>query len=150
VNVRDLAIGPHTVEATLDGYAARTERVTLTAATTSKTVTMTLQPLAKTPAATQTPAAGRAAVAVGSMYLDSRPPGARIFLDGKDVGKTPLTLSDIKVGSHPLRFELAGYKTLNTTVTVRAGQQERVTVTLEQALVSLFRSPNHHITKSPN
>jgi hypothetical protein len=84
---------------------------------------------------------------VGSIYLDSRPAGARVFLDGKDAGKTPATLPDVKSGAHRLRFELSGYKALDTSVTVRAGQQERVTVTLEQALLALLRSPNHPLTK---
>jgi hypothetical protein len=87
---------------------------------------------------------------VGSISLESRPAGARILLDGKDAGKTPTTLANVKAGVHRLRFDLTGYKTLDTNVTVRAGQQERVTVTLEQALFSLLtitKSPNHQITR---
>jgi len=145
ITVRDLPLGAHTVEVSHAGFATRTEHVTLTSVAASKTLTLDLQ--ADAPAPAQAPPAGRSSATVGSIYLDSRPTGARIFLDGKDIGRTPATLSDIKAGSHPLRFELAGYKTLSTTVTVRPGQQERVTVTLEQALSALLRSPNHQITK---
>jgi hypothetical protein len=148
VTVRDLPLGAHTVEVSHAGFATHTERVTLTAATASKTLTLDLQPQPAAPAQAQQPgAAGRSAAGVGSIYLDSRPAGARVFLDGKDAGKTPATLPDVKSGAHRLRFELSGYKALDTSVTVRAGQQERVTVTLEQALLALLRSPNHPITK---
>jgi serine/threonine protein kinase len=120
VTVGDLPFGTHTVEVSHAGFVTRTERVTLTVAAASKTLSLDLQ------------AAAPAAAGAGSVFLDSRPSGARVFLDGKDAGKTAVTLSDIKAGPHKLRFELAGYKTLDTTITIRAGQQERVTVTLEQ------------------
>src|SRR5205814_9965889 len=101
VTVRDLPLGAHTVEVSHAGFATRTERVTLTAAVASKTLTLDLQPQPSAQAqAQQPPAAG-----AGSIYLDSRPAGARILLDGKDAGKTPATLPDVKSGSHRLRFE---------------------------------------------
>jgi serine/threonine protein kinase len=148
ITVRDLALGAHTIEVSHAGFATRTEHVTLTAAAASKTLALDLQPQPAAPAQAQPPApAGRSGAGVGSISLESRPAGARIFLDGKDAGKTPTTLPDVKAGAHRLRFELTGYKALDTTVTVRAGQQERVTVTLEQALLSFLRSPNHQITR---
>jgi hypothetical protein len=148
ITVRDLALGAHTIEVSHAGFATRTEHVTLTAAAASKTLALDLQPQPAAPAQAQPPApAGRSGAGVGSISLESRPAGARIFLDGKDAGKTPATLPDVKAGAHRLRFELTGYKALDTTVTVRAGQQERVTVTLEQALLSFLRSPNHQITR---
>jgi hypothetical protein len=152
ITVRDLPLGVHSVEVSHAGFATRTEQVTLTASTFSKTLTLDLQPQPQAQTQAQAPAsAGRSGAGAGSIYLDSRPAGARILLDGKDAGKTPATLPDVKAGSHRLRFELAGYKALDTSVTVRAGQQERVTVTLEQALFSLLlkitKSPNHQITK---
>jgi len=139
VTLTDLTLGTHTVEVSKSGYIARTERISLTAATSAKTVTLDLQ-AEPSPVATPAAAARGAATATGSIFLDSRPSGARVLLDSHDAGKTPLTLPAIKVGSHPLRFELAGYKALDTSVNVRAGQQERVTVTLEQALVQLLAS----------
>jgi serine/threonine protein kinase len=68
---------------------------------------------------------------VGSLLVESRPAGARVVLDGKSLGVTPLTVPDVRVGSHPLRLERAGYKTLVTSVVIKSGERARIAVTLE-------------------
>src|SRR5579864_2969658 len=68
---------------------------------------------------------------VGSLLVESRPAGARVVLDGKPIGVTPLTVPDVRVGSHPLRLERAGYKTLVTSVIVKSGERAKIAVTLE-------------------
>jgi serine/threonine-protein kinase len=75
----------------------------------------------------------RGDVTTGSMVVETRPAGARVIIDGKPAGVTPVTLSDLRAGSHPLRIELIGYKTLVTSVIVKAGERSRVAVTLELA-----------------
>ena len=67
------------------------------------------------------------------MVVETRPAGARVIIDGKPAGVTPITLSDLRAGSHPLRIELLGYKTLMTSVIIKAGERSRVAVTLELA-----------------
>jgi hypothetical protein len=37
----------------------------------------------------------------------------------------------VHVGTHPLRIERAGYKTLVTSVVIKSGERARVAVTLE-------------------
>jgi serine/threonine protein kinase len=69
--------------------------------------------------------------AVGSLVVESRPAGARVVLDGKSLGVTPLTVPDLRTGSHPLRLERAGYKTLVTSVVIKSGERARIAVTLE-------------------
>lgn len=68
---------------------------------------------------------------VGSLVIESRPAGARVVLDGKSLGVTPLTVPDVRTGSHPLRLERAGYKTLVTSVVIKSGERARIAVTLE-------------------
>jgi hypothetical protein len=68
---------------------------------------------------------------VGSVLVESRPPGARVVLDGKALGVTPLIVPDVRPGLHPLRLERAGYKTLVTSVVVKSGERARIAVTLE-------------------
>jgi len=41
----------------------------------------------------------------------STPEGARVFLDDKPVGQTPLTLETVDPGKHAVRFELSGHGT---------------------------------------
>jgi hypothetical protein len=68
---------------------------------------------------------------VGSLVVETRPAGARVVLDGKQIGVTPLTLGDLRTGSHPLRIERAGYKTIVTSVVIKSGERARVAVSLE-------------------
>lgn len=68
----------------------------------------------------------------GSVNVDSRPKGARVTIDGHGIGVTPLTAPGLKPGVHTVRVELAGYKTVTTTVTVKAGENAKLAVTLEQ------------------
>jgi serine/threonine-protein kinase len=67
----------------------------------------------------------------GSLLVETRPAGARVVLDGKSLGVTPLTIPDVHVGKHPLRIERSGYKTLVTDVIIKSGERYRVAVTLE-------------------
>jgi hypothetical protein len=95
-------------------YAARLERNALPAAPSSATA----------------PARERAGL-TGSLYVDSNPRGATVLLDGRSVGQTPLRLSDVSVGSHIVRLELAGKKEWTSPARVIAGETARVTGSLE-------------------
>ena len=84
-------------------------------------------PAAEKPAPPETPAAGPA-----SLQVVSRPSGAQVILDGRPIGKTPMTIPDVAAGNHNIRLELAGFKGWATTVDVKAGSAERVAASLEQ------------------
>ena len=68
----------------------------------------------------------------GSIFVDSRPRGARVFVDGRAVGTTPLSVPDVPIGSHVVRLELADHKPWTASRQVSAGQLERVTGSLER------------------
>jgi hypothetical protein len=53
-----------------------------------------------------------------STIIDTRPTGARIFLDGAPMGTTPYTMTDTKIvsSSTQVRLEHPGYETLNLTI----------------------------------
>jgi hypothetical protein len=63
--------------------------------------------------------------------VDSRPRGATVFVYNKKVGVTPLMMSDVEIGSHVVRFEMAGKKPWSTSTRVVSGQTARVTGSLE-------------------
>ncbi len=88
------------------------------------------QALAPPAPAEKPPAPAKAAV--GTLVVTSRPSGARVLIDGREAGKTPLTRRDIKPGSHKVRVELAGYRPWTTTVRVVAGRQRRIPAPLER------------------
>ena len=119
VTVSDLAFGAHTVVIARPGYVPRTERVTLSMRDAVRQLTVELRPGMEIRDAQ-----------LGSVYVDSRPRGARVVIDGRLVGTTPLSVPELAVGEHRVQVELEGHLTHASMVTVRAGEQSRVTVTL--------------------
>jgi serine/threonine protein kinase len=120
VTVRDLGLGPHTIQIARPGHVPWTQRVTLTVASPSRLVAATLRPGLDAPVRIS-----------GSIYVDSRPRGARVRIDGRFVGTTPFRISGMAAGRHDLRFELDGYRPATTAVSVGAGRESRAAVTLE-------------------
>jgi type II secretory pathway component PulL len=68
----------------------------------------------------------------GSLTVDSRPKGARVTIDGRVLGATPLSAPGLAPGVHAVRLELSGYKTVTTSVTVKAGEAAKLALTLER------------------
>lgn len=118
--VRDLPFGTYTVTVRRDGYTARSQRVTLTRSVPARELTLELS------------AAASASTRTGSLSVETRPTGARLFVDDRMVGTAPIRVPELTPGSHTIRLELAGYRTLTTTVVVRAGQVNVVKVSLER------------------
>jgi hypothetical protein len=67
----------------------------------------------------------------GSVFVDSRPTGASVFVDGELVGVTPLLVSDVLVGSHGVRIVGDGYRSWFSTVLVEDGERSRIAASLE-------------------
>ena len=67
--------------------------------------------------------------------VESRPVGAKVFLDGKGLGVTPLSVPDVAVGSHVVRLEMSGYRRWSASIRVVAGERERVAASLEEETV---------------
>ncbi len=67
-----------------------------------------------------------------ALVVESRPRGARVFLDGRLVGQTPLTLPEVTPGEHAVRIDLVGYRRWVTTITTVAGERTRVAASLER------------------
>ena len=68
----------------------------------------------------------------GSLQVVSRPAGAQVVLDGRAIGKTPMTIPEVSVGKHSIRLELPGFQRWETTEDVKAGSATRVAASLEQ------------------
>ena len=95
--------------------------------------TPTLEPAPRRPQVTPRPTsrvAGPAATR-GSLTVQTRPAGATVSIDGKSLGTTPLRIPELTPGSHTVRVSLKGYRTVTTTVVVRAGQRTPVRLSLE-------------------
>jgi serine/threonine protein kinase len=83
------------------------------------------------------PSAGRnsstpEAAASGSLFVASNPAGAQVFVDGRAVGTAPLRIPAVPPGPHVIRLELPEYRIWTTSERVVAGQEKRVTGSLER------------------
>ncbi len=124
--LRDLPLGAYAVRVTRTGFAAAEQRVTLDAGRPSRALQVALQ-RASTPAAETAPVAP---TTPGALVVDSRPAGARVVIDGREVGRTPVTLDGLAPGAHAVRIDLAGYLPITTTAIVEPGARARVAVSL--------------------
>ena len=125
--LRGLNPGTYTVRVTRDGFVAEERRVAISAAQPSPTVNVTL--VADTPAAPSVPPAAPAGR--GAVRVESRPEGARVTIDGRPAGTTPLDVADLAPGEHVVRIERDGYQGWTDTVRVVAGERLRVAASLE-------------------
>jgi hypothetical protein len=66
------------------------------------------------------------------LVIESKPSGAVVFLDGRQVGATPLTFPLVEVGTHSVRMTLNGYRPWTSSVQVSATEPNRVTASLER------------------
>jgi hypothetical protein len=48
-------------------------------------------------------------IRVGELAVSSDPSGAKMYLDGKEVGKTPFLASKVRSGKHQIRLEMEGF-----------------------------------------
>jgi hypothetical protein len=135
VAVRELGHGDHRVRIARDGYTSEERRITITTSRPAQSLTISLlrAPLAEPPTATPTPATpGTTGRFVGALSVDSRPSGAKVFVDGKLEGTTPLQLAGLDAGEHVVRIERDGYRRWSSSVRVVAYEQNRVTASLEK------------------
>ena len=73
----------------------------------------------------------------GSLAIDTQPTGAKITLDGVDVGVAPLKLDSVAPGKHVVVVSTAN-ATIRRTVRVEAGRQITLDVPVYSGWVSVF------------
>ena len=130
----NLQFGPYTVRVVQAGFAVAREDFSLSAGQPARTMSVQLRrstaPLQPRQSSTP-PASAPQAAGAGAIYVDSRPRGARVFIDDRAVGVTPLRLGEVAAGSHRVRLELPDHRTWTSTTPVVAGQEARITASLE-------------------
>lgn len=77
------------------------------------------------------PTPGKAAQS-GSLWVTATPE-ATVYLDDERVGTTPLRLPRVSAGKHALRLRAAGFASAEREVKVLAGQEAKVSLSLEKA-----------------
>ena len=108
-----LGKGTYKIECKMDGHETTTVSKEITSEMNGQTVTL--------PAPTPI---------YGSLNVESTPIGATIFIDGKEVGKTPRYINELLIGQHRLRLVKEGYDEYSETVSVAKGERKQVKATL--------------------
>jgi serine/threonine-protein kinase len=138
VVIRDLSRGAHRVRLVRDGYAPAERRVVITPSRPAQSIVVPLAAPRATasrgtrstiPAPSSPATMGRYS---GDLVIESKPPGAKVYLDNKLAGTTPLSLPMVPAGSHAVRLERDGYRRWSASVRVVAAERNRVTASLER------------------
>jgi hypothetical protein len=130
--VRDLPLGSYTNRVSREGYAPEQRTIDLTARRPTAATLFELQMAGPRAATSAGEPEGSTATRMGRLLVQSRPANARVFVDDRPIGTTPLSLLDVPEGSATVRIELEGYVTWTTRVRVTGGEQTRVTASLER------------------
>ncbi len=66
----------------------------------------------------------------GILDITSTPSRATVYIDGVEVGETPLMKSDVLVGAHRITFQKEGYERVERSVDVNENVDNKLSVTL--------------------
>lgn len=68
----------------------------------------------------------------GSLRIETEPPGAEVFVDGRFVGASPARAESLLAGDHYVTLKMVGYERQVQRVTVQTGFEDMVTFELLQ------------------
>lgn len=85
----------------------------------------------------------------GTLSIDSAPSGARVTIDGREAGTTPITVPRLSTGTHRLRFELEGHAPHEGPVEVRADRTTAITQPLRPIAAGPIERGRLTITSEP-
>lgn len=108
-----LATGSHAVEASAPDYKPGRQEITVVAGAAQK-VTLTLIAIPRT----------------GQVKISASQIGARVRIDGRDAGASPVVV-DLVPGGHQLEVTAPGYAASRSELMIAAGQSRDVTITLD-------------------
>jgi serine/threonine protein kinase len=132
VAIYDLSTGAHHVRVSRNGYDAQERQVTITETRPTRAMTVSLSRVRGGNTAAQAATSTAAQGSTGALSVDSRPASAKVFVDGRAAGTTPVTLPDVAVGDHTIRLELDGYRSWTSSIRVTPNEKNRVTASLEK------------------
>jgi hypothetical protein len=122
--LRELALGSYTIRVAHDGYASEERTLQLTSRRPTFSTTINLRQLAAAPPPEKS--------GPGGLNVQSRPAGARVYVNDRLAGATPVAVSNVPAGAAMVRIELDGYEPWITKVLVNPGDQTRVAASLER------------------
>ena len=86
----------------------------------------------------------------GRITVRTTPAGARVTIDGKDAGKSPLTVPNLPRGTHTVRVMRDGYTTIERRVVITPSQPaSTLTLNLVRGAPPAARAPEASESRSP-
>jgi hypothetical protein len=126
-----LTKGLHAVECRKEGYALMTESLNVEPGMDgSRIVLSAMTPL------------------YGMLQVSSNPMMADVYMDGTNIGQTPIYLPEALVGRHELKIRMNGYNDWTSTINVAEGQLCEVNCTLDKASVQAGQQTSASILPS--
>jgi hypothetical protein len=136
-----LPFGNYSLRVVTDGYSVAQEEFSLSSRNQSEDFSLRLERTRAAPPPSRGNSGQRRATPpaegtgsekfTGTVFVDSRPQGAKVFIDGREYGTTPLRVPEVAIGSHVVRLELPDHRAWTNTIRVTAGQELKVTGSLE-------------------
>ena len=81
---------------------------------------------------------------LGSIHISSTPSGADVRVDNKKVGKTPVVMPEVLIGSHVIELYKDGYARQNFAAEVKVGETTRVARQLsDQETITVTTDPEN-------
>ncbi len=117
-SIKDLSLGTHTVDISMDGYNVWSESVEIEAKK-DKELTAKLQEKK------------------GSVNINSKPSGGLILFDSKEAGTTPKIITDLTAGEHLVEVSKEGYEHWSENIKVTAGKEYTMTAALQEITGSI-------------
>jgi serine/threonine protein kinase len=118
--LRDLAAGPYLLQIARPGYAPHAERVTVPGSGRERTLNVALEAGVTSPGE-----------ALGAIDVDSMPRGARVLVDGRFVGQSPLRVPELRPGTHTVTVEMANRSSVTRRTVVEPGKIAKLIVALQ-------------------
>jgi hypothetical protein len=147
MTAENVAPGTHTLRIVREGYRPLERRVTVTGDRPSPAVSVQLIPERPAPASIASAASARSertparepaappaslSKTTGAVFIESRPIGASVLVDGKPSGTTPMLLEGLNAGDHVIQIDAQGYRRWTSAVRIMSGVRARVAASLER------------------
>lgn len=78
----------------------------------------------------------------GSVEVMTSPLGVKVYMDGEEIGETPLMLGEVLIGKHDLLFEKASYQPQTKQIEVAHNETSKITIDLQKRSASSAASPS--------
>lgn len=101
IEIKDLEIGEHEIVISKEGYAQIIKKIDI------RKETVTIEEIL--------------IEAISEIFINTNPKGAKVIINGKEMGVTPLTLKDINPGRYIITFKAIGYKEMTKSIEVKEG-----------------------------